>query len=167
MKKRLINYNISAPSSNQSPIISQSCNRPFYFPSAFIPPQFPPILDLFSSVISMWSYQLYSLFLPFTTQFLRIIRLITNQTLRLFAHFFYRFIGQFYFMWRGRVHGHPQRNTFAVRHHHKASNPCHAWFCRFRHPPFLAGIKLPSIKHSLQSIWDFLSSLFYETTPDL
>ena len=162
MKKSLINYYVSIPSGNQTAIITQPSNGAFYFPSAFIPPQFSSVLYFDLSVTSMWRNKFYPVFFQLITEFIRIIGFVTNQSGRLFTQFIERYVSQLYLMWTGRVQGHSQRNTLAVCHHHKLRTLAPLGFADFG-PPFLAGIKLPSIKHSLQSMHLFLSNLFIKT----
>lgn len=159
MKKSPIDRYISVPSGNQTSVVSKPSNGTFYLPSALVAPQFSPILNFDLPFLSMRSNKFYSLFFQFITELLRIIRFITNQSLGLFPQFLNRFIGQFYLMWRGRVQGHSQRNALAVCHHHKIRTLAPLGFADLR-APFFAGIKLPSIKHSLQLICPFLSNLF-------
>lgn len=159
MKERTINYYLSVPSGDQPSVVSDPRNRTLYFPSAFIPPQFSTILNLKSPLPPMRRDKFYAILFQFVTQFLRIVGFITNQSFGLLTYLFKCFPGQFYLMWRGRVQGHSQRNTLAVCHHHKLRTLAPLGFADLD-APFLAGIKLPSIKHSLQSIWPFLSNLF-------
>lgn len=158
MKKSPVNYYVPIPSDNQTTIVAQPSNRTFYFPSAFVPPQFSTVLHFNSPFASIWCNKFYPVFFQLTTKFIRIICFITNQSFRLLAQFPNRFIRQFYLMWRGRVQGHSQRNTLAVCHHHELRTLATLGFADFG-PPFLAATKLPSIKHSLQSICLFLSNL--------
>jgi hypothetical protein len=61
-------------------------------------------------------------------------------------------------MWTGRGNGHSQRNTSAIRHNHELGALTPLGFPDFW-APFFAETNVPSIKHSLQSIWPRLSSL--------
>jgi hypothetical protein len=66
-------------------------------------------------------------------------------------------VRQRHLMRGGRVKGHSQRNTLAVRQNHELRALAPLGFADFR-PPFLAGMKLPSMKHSAHWIWLFLSN---------
>jgi hypothetical protein len=152
----------------QPSVISYPRNCSFHFPSPFISSQGPSILCfLFSSIRAMWSYKLYpTLFQPLP-QIIRICRLIINQSFHAFAratsflarhgHFIQGLFYQRDFRRGRRVHVVPQRNSFAVCHHHPLRT-LSAFGLSDAEPPFLAGAKLPSAKVSAHFSWPRSSS---------
>ena len=158
MEESLIHFIVMFPSGNKPSIISEPRNRALNFPAAFVTPECPAILGWsFASIASMGRNKLNALFFKFLAKLIRIIGFITNQPLRLFTQLMNRLSNHFYLMWTGRGKGHCQRNTPAISHHHELGALAPLGFSDFR-APFFADTKLPSIKHSAQLIWPFLSS---------
>ena len=158
MKKSLIHFIIPIPSNNQASVIAQPSNRPLNLPATSISPQCSSILKLgFLSVFTMRRHKLNALLLEPIAKFIRIITLVTNQVFGFSTNLLQSLICQFHLMRAGRVNGHSQRNTLAVCHHHKLRALATLGFTDFG-APFLAGTKLPSIKHSAHWMRPFLSS---------
>jgi len=158
MEKSLIHFVATLPTCDKSPVISKPGNRAFDLPTAFVTPERPSILGLgLAAILSMRRHKLDALFFEFFPKFIRVISLVPNQTLRFLAQLFNRLINHLYLMWTGRGKGHSQRNTLAIRHHHDLGALAPLGFPDLR-APFFAETKLPSIKHSAQSIWPLLSS---------
>jgi len=154
----LIHFVVAFPTSHQAPVISKPGNGALNFPASFVPSQSPSILKFwFVSVNPVRGYQFNALFLENLAKAVRIIRLVTNQMLGFLTKLIKGLVCQFHLMRAGRVKGHSQRNTLAVCHHHKLCALAPLGFADFR-PPFLAGMKLPSMKHSAHLICLFLSN---------
>ena len=80
-----------------------------------------------------------------------------DQMLGLFAQFIQGLLCKLCLMWAGILNGHSQRKTLAVCHHHKLRALATLGFADLS-APFLAGTKLPSMKHSAHWICPFSSS---------
>jgi len=116
----------------------------------------------FLSIFSMWSNQINTFIHKSLSQRVAVTGSIINQAFHLDCFSFksnaiQRFLNEFDFVYRGRRQECSKRNTLAVDHHHP--------LCAFpplggsdSSAPFLAGAKLPSIKHSLHLSRPFLSS---------
>jgi hypothetical protein len=156
------------PPHNKTTIVAKPGESSFDFPASSVSSQRASILPrVLSSSFSVRTYQLNAFcFQPFP-QRIRIGRLIINEA----RHLLFRvpgmlpgnrdsidhFLYQGHFCRRGRVQVVSQRNTFAVDHHHPlCSLSLLGW--SDAEPPFLAGAKLPSAKHSDHSSICFLSS---------
>ncbi|MBA7701856.1 hypothetical protein ES703_110603 [subsurface metagenome] len=158
MKKSLIHFIVSVPPNNQASVIAEPRYSTLNLPATPVSPQCSPILKLgFSSILTMRGHKFNALLPKPSSKFIRIITLVANQLFRLFANLLQSFIRQFHLMWAGSVNGHSQRNTLAVCHHHKLRALATLGLANFG-APFLAGTKLPSIKHSAHWIRPFLSS---------
>lgn len=157
MEKSLIHFVVMFPTGNQSAIIAQPGNSPFDLPAAFVTPKGSSVLDRMTAVLSMRSHKFNASMFEFLPKLIRVIGFISNQMLRLFAQLINGFINECYLMWTGRGKGHCQRNTLAISHHHELRPLAPLGFTDFW-APFFADTKLPSIKHSAQLIWPFLSS---------
>ena len=158
MEKRLIHSVIPFPAGNKPPVVSKPGNSPLNLPATLVTPKRPSILGIwFYAVASMRCHKLNALFLKTGTKFIRIIRFVADQVFRFVSRLIKRLVRQHHLMRRGRVKGHSQRNTFAVCQNHELCTLSPLSFADFW-PPFLAGTKLPSIKHSAQLIRSFLSS---------
>ncbi len=170
MHKRSVNFNFAVPANNDSSVIAKPGNRAFDFPTPAVSPKCPAILGRgFTSIASMRRNEFNPALFELFSQRIRIIGFITNQALRFlsrasrpFAAYLDRCkrrFDEFRFGRGRRVKGHSQRNTLAVCQYHElcALPPlgfADAW------APFFAGLKLPSMKHSLHWIcWRSLSSL--------
>lgn len=163
MEKSLIHSVVPFPTGNQSSVIAEPGDGSLNLPSSFVTPERPSILPLFSFVLTGRNYKLNALHLKLVTELVRIICLITDQAFRLpITDLFQRLICKCYLMRAGRVNGHSQRNTLAVCQYHEFCALPPLGFTDFE-APFLAGTKLPSIKHSAQSICRFFSSTLIKT----
>ena len=163
MEKCLIHFVISFPASHKPSIIAEPGNRALDFPAAFVTAKRSSVLTLGSfAVASMRSNQFNSLFFEFISKGIRVVSLVANQIPRFSIGRCQRIVRQFYLMRGGRMKGHSQRNTFAVRQNHELCAFAPLGFADFL-PPFLAGIKLPSMKHSVHWIWLFLSNSWIKT----
>jgi len=158
MEKSLIHFVVMFPTGNKPSVIAQPCNGPFNFPTALVTSEGTSILKFAFSAASIWNDQLNSLLSKSLTKFLRIISFVTHQVLGCFTKLINRLFNKSYLMWTGRGNGHSQRNTLAIRHHHELGTLAPLGFADFW-APFFAETNVPSIKHSLQSIWPLLSSL--------
>jgi len=151
----------------QSAIIANPGEGSLHCPASCVSAQFSTVLSRFLCTIpSMRTYKVNPALLQALTQGIRITSCIINQTLNLLLSLWARnlnlckcFFNQRNFMRSRRVQPASQRKTLAVDHHH----PLRA-FAPFGfsdgQTPFFADAKLPSMKHSLQSIlpWSFNSA---------
>lgn len=157
MHKGLIHFRVSFPTYDQSSVMSDPRHRALNLPAVLVAPEAPAVLDPANSKVPLWSNQLDPLLLELSSQVIRIIGFIPDQTLRLTPQTFKRCPNQRLLMRTGRVKGHCQRNSFAVCHHHKLrtlTTPCDFGFWA----PFFAATKWPSIKHWTHPILRRLSS---------
>jgi len=161
MEERLIASQITIPAHDEAAVVAQPGESAFHFPAATVTPQFTSILGLgFDAVAPVRADQLdAAAFEPFT-QRVGIRPAIVNQppglgfraasSLPRHAHLRQRRFDECHFPRRRRVEVGCQRNSLAACHHHP--------FCTLSAlglsdaaPPFFAGAKLPSAKHSSQS----------------
>ena len=151
MNKRLVHIRMNFPAIHQTPIVSKPGHCPFNFPAMTIATKRSTILNFFVRT-SSWRYnQIDTAFFEICTQSLRVISFVANQTLRFSRQLLNSRLDRNLFVRSGTVKGHCQRNSFAVRHHHKLRTLATPCIINFR-APFLATIKWPSIKHCVQSI---------------
>ena len=153
----MIHFVVTLPTSDKASVIAEPGNGSFNFPAASIPSKGSAILKFFSFILPGWSDKFNTSVLETLTKFIRVIGFVSNQVFRFFAQLINRFINERYLMWTGRGNGHSQRNTLAICHHHELGALAPLGFPDFW-TPFFADTKLPSMKHSAQSIWPFLSS---------
>ena len=146
------------PTGDKASVIAKPGNGTFDLPAAFVTPERPSVLSLgLAAILSMGSHKLNALLFELAAKSIRVVGFVPNQVFRLFAQLINRLINECYLMWTGRGKGHSQRNTLAICHHHELGALATLGFPDLR-APFFADTKLPSIKHSAQSIWPFLSS---------
>ena len=157
MEKSLIHFIVPFPACDKASVIAKPGNRPFDLPTAFIAPERSAVLKFLSFVLPRRRNKLNALLLKIFSKLIRVICFVSNQTLGFFAQLINRFINQCHLMWTGRGKGHSQRNTLAISHHHELRPLAPLGFPDFW-APFFAETKVPSIKHSAQSISPFLSS---------
>ncbi len=157
MEKSLIHSVVMFPTCDKASVVSKPGNRALDLPAAFVTPESSAVLKFLSFVLPRWSNKLNASLLKISAKFITVICFVPNQTLRFLAQLINRFINDLYLMWTGRGKGHSQRNTLAISHHHELRPLATLGFPDFR-APFFADTKVPSIKHSAQSIWPFLSS---------
>jgi len=158
MEKCLIHFVIPFPAGYEAPVIAEPSDRPLDFPAAFVTAKRSSVLTRgFFSVGSMRSHEFDPLSFEFLSKGIRVVSFITNQMPGFASDCSQRLVRQFHLMRGGRVKGHSQRNTLAVRQNHELRALAPLGFADFR-PPFLAGMKLPSIKHSAHWTWPFLSN---------
>jgi len=157
MEKSLIHFVVTLPTGDKPSVIAEPGNGPFNLPAALVPSKGSAILKFFSFILPGWGDKLNASAFEILTQLIRVIGFVSNQVFWRSAQLINRFVNERYLMWAGRGKGHSQRNTLAIRHHHELGALAPLGFPDFR-APFFAETKLPSIKHSAQSIWPFLSS---------
>ena len=155
----MIHFVVMFPSRYEASVISKPSNGAFDLPSASVTSQGSTVLGLgFATPHAMGSHQFNALFLEFFTKTIRIIRFVTDQSLRSFTQLLNRFMGQLHFRRTGRVKGHSQRNTLAVCQYHELRALATLGFADFW-TPFFADTKVPSIKLSPHWIRFFLSKV--------
>lgn len=157
MEKSLIHSVVPFPTGHKTPVISEPSVGAFDLPAASVTPKSSSILKLYSFVPSGRSHELNAPFFQPCSKCVRIISFVTHQMFGCFAKLINRLFNKRYLMWTGRGKGHSQRNTSAIRHHHELGALSSLRFPDFW-APFFADTKVPSMKHSLQSIWPRLSS---------
>ena len=157
MDKSLIHFSIHFPTKNQTPVMPDPGHCAFDFPSIFIAPKSAAILNWLFPTLSWRGNEFNTGASKFGTQKFGIVTFITNQTLGLPRQAFERCLNQRLLVRCGRVKGHCQRNSFAVRHHHELRTLATPSDFDFR-APFLAITKWPSIKHCAHWIRRRLSS---------
>jgi len=158
MEKSLIHFIVPFPTSYKAPVISKPGIGTFNFPATFVTPKSSSILKLYFFILPWRSYKFNAPGFKSFSEGIRIISFVTDQMLGGFTKLINRLFNQRYLMWTGRGKGHSQRNTSAICHNHELGALAPLGFPDFW-APFFAETKVPSIKHSLQSIWPFLSSL--------
>jgi len=156
MKKGVVHQQRAFVASYQSSEVAEPCESSLYDPSPAIATQFPPILRFrFLAIDSMWRNKINSTFLQFLSKRITICRFVVDQSVWFFSttllgnrDLVQRFFDERDFRGGRRAKVVSQRNTFAVDHHHplRALAPLGFPDCV---APFLAGAKLPSMKHSL------------------
>jgi hypothetical protein len=143
---------------NQPSEVADPGKCSFHFPPAFVPSKWSSILCFMLAPIgSMRRNQFYSSAFQALSQLIRISCFIVNKTFYSSAWFASSFSWDRCFVQRGfdqrdfrrgrRVQVVPQRNSFAVCHHHPLRTLSAFGFSNAE-PPFLAGAKLPSAKVS-------------------
>lgn len=140
---------------NAFTVVLNPSKETFNFPSSAVSSELPSILCFFFFPIRfMRSNQFYFSFLQFQVQFITIIRFISNQSLGLcFDEFgINSFLNKFAFMCVCSKGPYGERKTRSVCDCHDL---CPFAFFSFSNmkPPFLALAKVPSIKHSVISIF--------------
>ena len=148
---------------NQQPSpVSQPCEEALHFPAFAIAAQRSAVLKRSSlSAPAVWTDQFTTEMSHEMSQPVRIIGTIHDQTAgeaaRPLPAIRQGINGELHLRGRCGGKGASHRKTLAVRHHHP--------LCSFAllglsdtEPPFLAGAKLPSMKHSCQSSWPCWSS---------
>ena len=159
MEKSLIHFIVMFPTSNQASVVAKPGDGAFNLPAVFVTSKCSAILGFWlAAILSVRCHKLNALFLKFRSKFIRVIRFVTHQSFGFLAQLINRLMDQNHLMWTGRGNGHSQRNTLAISHHHELRPFPPLGFPDFW-TPFFADTKLPSIKHSAQLIWPFLSSL--------
>ena len=158
MEKSLIHFVVMFPSSNKPSVISEPCDRTFDLPTALVTPKCSAILGFWlAAILPMRRHKLNALLFKFAAKLITVIGFVSNQTFWLFTQLINRLINDFYLMWTGRGNGHSQRNALAISHHHELGALATLGFPDFW-APFFADTKVPSMKHSAQLIWPFLSN---------
>src|ERR1051325_9919264 len=133
--------------------VLQPRKQPLNFPSPFITAEFAPVLRLrFHPIRFMRRDQLNTYFLQFLVQRVGVICLVTNQPFGLLLcealHKSFSDKGDLMRRSRFRVDG--DRKTRAVCHCHELRTFAPLGLPHFE-PPFLATMKVPSMKHSDKS----------------
>lgn len=152
---------------HQSFIISNPRERAFNLPSFSVPAKFPAILFRFPfSVRTVWAYKINTFFLQTISQLITISSFVINKSRNSFSGATSSRSRNSYlveccfderdFRRRGGVQVVCQRNSFTIHHHHPLRTLSAFGFSNVE-PPFLAGAKLPSAKHSSHFNIPFLS----------
>jgi hypothetical protein len=168
MEKRTINSYVPVVSHDESAAIAQPRKRTFDFVSTFVAAKFSSILRWFLfSIGAMRANKFYAALSKMLSQWVRIVTAVGDKTLGFafgrtwptsrHCYSLERLFDELDFRRGRRVQVVSQRNTFAVDHHHPLRSLAFFGFSDAV-APFLAGAKLPSIKHSLQSSWPRSSS---------
>src|SRR5580692_5983190 len=139
---------------HQAAEVEQPGKEPFELPTPPIPPQWAAILrGLLSQAGSVGSNHLRAeAFLQLRIQLVAVIRLVANQAFRDLGHDA-RLQGggdQLHFSRRSAFCPQGERKTMAVCNAHDLGALAALGFSN-QEPPFLAGTKVPSTKHSLRS----------------
>ena len=123
MNKSLVHFMIRFPSDCQSPIPCNPGNGTFDLPPVLISPKASSVLNFLNPKVAGWSNQFDALASKIFSQTVGVIRFITNQSFRFAGQMLDCFPDQYLLMRSGRVKGHCQRNSLAVRHHHELRTP--------------------------------------------
>lgn len=160
MKKRAVDVGVAFIADDQAPEIAQPGEGPFNLPAMSIAPEFASILKFVNAGGAMRANQFNPSRVQRSSQFVAVVASIGNQSLRFafgptspgtrHCDRGQRALNQGYFRRRGFNDSASQRNARAVDHHHPL-RPFAFPGVSDAEPPFLAGAKLPSIKHWLQS----------------
>ncbi len=137
----------------QMPEVVKPGKQPFNLPSSLVTPEWTSILPVtFNTITPVWSNHLYSLLLKLLIQTIAIVSPVTNESYRLIRSKSRsnRLSNQGNFM---------RTSAFFVDGDRKTSAVCNCHELRTLSPfglantesPFFAGIKVPSMKHSLRS----------------
>jgi len=168
MEKRTIDSYVSVVSHNESAAVAQPRECAFDFPPSSESSQRSAILRrLLASSLAMRADKFYAALSKTLSQWVRVVTAIRDKTLG-FAfwrtrpvprhrYVLERLFDELDFRRGRRVQVVSQRNTFAVDHHHPLRSFAFLGLSD-AFAPFLAGAKLPSAKHSLQSSWPRLSN---------
>ena len=157
MEKSLIHSVVPFQTGYKAPVIPEPSTGAFDFQATSVTPKRSSILKLYSFVPSGRSRKLNTPFFQPCSKCVRIVSFVTHQMFGGFAKLIDCLFYKRYLMWTGRGKGHSQRNTSAICHHHELGTLPPLGFPDFW-APFFANTKVPSMKHSLQSIWPRLSS---------
>jgi len=168
MKERSINCDVPIVSHDEPAAVAQPREGAFDFVSTLVAAKFSSILRRFLLAIgAVRTNKFYAALSKSLSQRVRVVAAIGNKTLWFslgcswplsgYRYCFERLFDKFDFRRGRRVQVVSQRNTFAVDHHHPLRSLA-LFGLSDAFAPFLAGAKLPSIKHSLQSSWPRSSS---------
>jgi hypothetical protein len=150
--------NMSIVTNYQSLIISNPGERSFHFPSIPIPSKFSAVLfRFFLSIRSVRTDKINTFCFKAISQWITICSFIINKAFHLFArttatwsrnpYVFKRFLDELDLCGRCGVQMICKRYSFTIHHHHPLRTLSAFGFSNAE-PPFLAGAKLPSAKHS-------------------
>ena len=167
MKKGAIDFGVAFIANDKAPEIAQPGEGPFDLPAMSIAPEFASVLEFVDASGAVRANQFNAARVQESPQFIAVIASISNQSL----WFAFRpaspgprhrdrcqcALHQRHFRRGGFNDSASQRNTRAVDHHHPLRPFAFAGISDAE-PPFLAGAKLPSIKHWLQSSFFLASS---------
>ena len=162
MEKSLINNQKPVVTHEQSAIMANPGESSFNHPTSFVSAQFAAVLSRFLfTIAAMRTDKFNSLVLQSLPQRIRISRRVINQTFNMLSlltrNLNKGLFNQRNFMRSRRVQPASQRKTLAVDHHHPLRAFAPFGFSDGK-TPFFAEAKLPSIKHSLQSILPWSSN---------
>jgi len=161
MEEGSITSQIPVPTDHQTAEVSQPGKESLHLPAALVAPELAAILcSRFDAVAAMGTDQFNAAFGEAFPQWIRVGRTVINQPHRLVfgasfslpRHLDLRQhrLNKCHFPRRSRVEVGRQRNSLAACHHHPLCT-LSAFGLSDAAPPFLAGAKLPSAKHSSQS----------------
>lgn len=146
MDKSLIHQRVCFPTKDQASVMTEPSHRAFHFPPMTVTPQGSTILNAFGFATPYRGNQLNPPILQMQPQGLRIKTPVSNQMLRLSQHALKRRHRQGLLVRAALVEGDCQRNSLAVRHHHKLRTLAPPGNIDFR-APFFAPTKRASMKH--------------------
>jgi hypothetical protein len=136
---------------HQSTVILQPGEQSFNFPPPLVAPQRPSVLRL-APLLAVWRDHFdSSLFKPLIKR-VRVVGFVADQALWVFVEEarVERLLNQLGLVRRSTLDAYGDRKTIAVCHCHDLGALAALGFADVR-PPFFAGAKLPSMKHSLMS----------------
>jgi hypothetical protein len=170
MEEPTVYHDTPVPSDYQTAVVAEPGERALHLPSSLVSSQFSAIgvRRLPAVVAPIRHDQLDATLQQPRPQRVAVVALVRDDPLRIFPRAasasarygdpFDRRLQQLHFRRTGRVQVVPQRNSFAVDHHHPL-RALAAFGLADAEPPFFAGAKLPSIKASCQSSAPFSSSM--------
>src|ERR1051326_5304726 len=140
---------------NQTAEVVQPGEQPFDFPAALEPTQHTTVLSdrISPTALAVWSDHLRAeLIEHLFIKRVAVVGLISYQPLRHICNeaLLQRLVNQLYFSRASTVCAYGDRKTIAVRNCHDLG-ALPAFGLSHAEPPFFAGAKLPSMKHSLRS----------------
>src|SRR5690606_30464440 len=151
----MIVFDMIFPSHDNAPVVGQPGKEPLDFPPPDVASERAPVLGLpvCPPVLAMRGDQFNPMaFDQLRIEAITVIGFVGNQFVRHFLNkaFGDRFLDQFHFSWRSTFRAYGERKTIAVRNCHEFRALAPLGFPDAA-PPFFAGTKLPSMKHSFRS----------------
>lgn len=157
MKERAVDCYVSIPPHHKAAEVTKPRECAFNLPSSSVPAKSSAILRrLPNPFLSVRTNQFDASGCQLLSQWVAVVSFVSDQPLGILTKRAVTFAGvqrlfdERDFVRTRRVQVVSQRNTFAVDHHHPLRSLA-AFGLSDAFAPFLAGAKLPSIKHSLQS----------------
>ena len=159
MKKRQIIFKFAHPAHHQASKPAEPRKGTFYNPTVAVSPQFSAILMGGAEVSATGGNdRLSTPALKNSSEAIAVVSSVCHQPLRFAPHNREQSFRQFYFSGRGRIKQSSYGQSVSVSKHHPLCTLAFLGFSNF-FAPFLAGAKLPSSKHSRQSIRPRLSNV--------